>query len=246
MADEPHKTPQKITPEDIAMIDEALILTKGNRALAAKMLGLDSKRVQNIVRNVPGLAAKWMDRPVPDGGLASDIHRPMPIAVKIPDVLPAEEAVVDALTQQDELLQKGWRRLGFTAKERNFLSGLQASYTGNLSGLQALTTGGLSHSASRMILILEQIYEKMKEVEAEPEKFEITYSTEFGVRIQRTADQVFMDLVDRAVKVSETIRKMGDSVEKAVEIRLKVEKLQRERTEKVVKKAAGWSTPEKK
>lgn len=236
------RPPKPYTPEEIALIDEALTRTKGHRAFAAKILGVDPDRVYRAFENNADLRTKWKGADAPGDSLAEEIHRPSIIKVTVPEP-PGDEAVVEAITAQDAALQKGWKKMGVTPGDRRFLTNLQAAYGGNLKGLADLTAGGLAHAATRLLLLLEKTYEKICDVVENPDNYRRTYMTEHGARESKGPDEYYMEFVDRAIKLSDQLRKVSDTAERAQEIRLKVEKLMRERQEKVVKKVPGWTAP---
>lgn len=232
------------TPEEIRLIDEALTRTKGHRRFAAQILGVVEDRVYHAIKSKPELRTKWGKVEEVTDGLAGEIHRGPSLQLRVPEA-PGDEAVVAALTEQDESLSKGWKKMGMTHTDRKFLSNLQSAYGGNLKGLADLTAGGLSHAAARLLLLLEKTYEKICDVVERPEEFRRSYMTEHGTRETKGPDEYYMEFVDRAIKLSDQLRKVSDTAERAQEIRLKVEKLMRERQEKQVKKVPAWTAGEK-
>lgn len=234
--------PKPYTPEEIGLIDEALTRTKGHRRFAAQILGVSEDRIYQAIYTKPELKSKWGKTEKVDESLAGEVHRPPSLKLKVPEA-PGDEAVVSALTAQDESLAKGWKKMGMTSDDRKFLSNLQTAYGGNLKGLADLTAGGLSHAAARLLLLLEKTYQKICDVVENPDNYRRSYMTEHGERESKGPDEYYMELVDRAIKLSDQLRKVSDTAEKAQEIRLKVEKLMREKQEKVVKKVPGWQAP---
>lgn len=242
--DAPARAPKKpYTPEEVALIDEALTRTKGHRAFAAKVLGIEPDRVYGAMDYCPDLRAKWGKPDVPGESLAEEVHRPKSLKVAVP---PGDEAVMEAVTAQDEALAKGWKKMGMAADDRRFLSNLQSAYGGNLKGLADLTAGGLAHAAARLLLLLEKTYEKIVDVVENPDAYRRTYMTEHGTRESKGPDEYYLEFTDRAIKLSDQLRKVSDTAESAQKIRLQVEKLTRDRQEKVVKKVPGWSAPSEK
>ena len=87
------------TPEELAAVDAALEKTKGNRAHAAMALGMEPRRIYNLVQNNPHLKAKWsavLPTP-PEPGPDTDLHRPPPLE----PFSPTEVKVVDAITKAE-------------------------------------------------------------------------------------------------------------------------------------------------
>lgn len=227
------------TPEEIAAVDAALEQTKGNRVHAAMALGMEAKRVYNLVQGNAHLSAKWGAKAPqpPQPGPDTDLHRPPPLE----PFTPSEMKVVDAITKEDALLQKGWKRLGFSSEERKFLAGLQASYAGNLKSTMDLAYGGAAHANTRLLLALEDLREKLEDIKANPDNYRRTYTTEHGERESKGPDEYYKEFYELFVKVSAELRKMGDSVTKANELRLKMEKLRMQQTAKT-RSEAGWET----
>lgn len=229
---------RSITPEDRVLIDEALIKTKGNRDHAAAVLGWEKSRFNSMLFSDAILRAKWMREPDKDIEVtpAAEIHRP---EMAVP--LPAEKEIVVAITKEDAVLQKGWKRLGFDQDERKFLAGLQATYAGNLRSTMDLAYGGAAHANTRLLLVLEKLVEKIEDIQNHPENYHRVYTTEFGERESKGPDEYLKEFYDLFVSVSGELRKMGDSVTKANEMRLKMARLEMEHRSKK-KTEAGWET----
>lgn len=232
---------QPATPEEIARIDAALEATKGNRTHAAIALKVEPQRVINLVQTNPYLHLKWGSKP--DSPIAptpaADIHRPKPLVSE--PFTSSEKEMVVAIKREDLMLQRGWKRLGFDAEQRKFLAGLQATYAGNLKSTMDLAYGGAAHANTRLLLLLESLIEKIADIKAHPDKYERSYMTEHGVRTTKGADEYLKEFTDLAVKVSSELRKMGDSVTKANELRLKMERLRMAQRDPV-RREAGWET----
>jgi hypothetical protein len=230
------------TPEEISVLDAALERTNGVRVHAAQALGWDVKRVHNMIGLSPHLRAKWLNKnaepvqPGPD----TDLHRPPALE----PFTPSEKKVVDALNLEDASLQKGWKRLNFKPEERKFLAGLQASYAGNLKSTMDLAYGGAAHANTRLLLALEDLKEKLEDIKANPDNYRRSFMTEHGERESKGPDEYYAEYYKLFVSVSAELRKMGDSVTKANELRLRMEKLRVTQLTKV-RSEAGWDTAKK-
>lgn len=231
-----------ISPEEVAAIDAALEKTNGNRVHAAMALGMDETRVYNCVRNNPHLRAKWLKKePEPvEPGMAADMHREKPVS----PFTPAEVKTVDALNAEDAALQKGWKRLGVSASDRKFLAGLQASYAGNFKSTMDLAYGGAAHANTRLLLALEDVARKLEHIREHPEEYHRTYMTEHGVRESKGPDEYYKEFYQIFIEISGELRKMSDSVTKANELRLKVERMRLAQQTKT-RSEAGWDIPTK-
>ena len=227
------------TPEEISFLDAALERTNGVRAHAALALGWDPQKVHNIIGTNAHLRAKWLNKNAEAvaPGLDTDLHRPPALE----PFSPGEKKVVDALNREDASLQKGWKRLNFKPEERKFLAGLQASYAGNLKSTMDLAYGGAAHANTRLLLALEDLKEKLEDIKANPDNYRRSFMTEHGERESKGPDEYYAEYYKLFVQVSAELRKMGDSVTKANELRLRMEKLRMTHMTKV-RSEAGWDT----
>lgn len=222
---------QFVTRELIQRLDAALETTGGNRNHAAQLLQMDNSRVNYIIGSDPHLRYKWGKKEMtpPEPSPAADVHRE-----------PGVEVFNAALEKQDALLQQGWKRLGFNSNERKFLEQLQLSYAGNIKGTLDLAYGGLAHANTRLLLALEEVCEKIADIIKNPQNYERSYTTQFGERVSKTADEYRLEYETLRVKIADQLRKMGDSATKANLLRLKAEQLKLEKEGVVKKKEAGW------
>ena len=225
------------TPEEIARVDAALTKTQGNRKHAAIALGLDPKKVYDMVCDNGPLAAKW-GKKHPDAvepGPDTDIHRE-------PGLRPMEEKVAVAITKQDAELHKGWQRLGFDNKERKFLAQLQGTYARSYSATLDLAYGGCAHANTRLLLVLENLTEKVADIEAHPEKYQLkAYTKDGSPYVCKSSTDYLREFHGLIVQVSAELRKMGDSAMAANVLRLKIERMRREQAKPdEAKKVAGW------
>lgn len=230
------------TPEEVARIDAALEAVKGHRGLAAKAIGMEPKRVYNLVTTNPYLRAKWCTKVpvVPEPGLASEMHRDAPLS----PFSKGDEEVAIAVTKEDAKLHRGWNKLpGFGTKERKFLAQLQNTYAGNFKGTMDLAYGGAAHANARLLLALENLTEKLHHIDEHPEEYTRDYMTEHGTRETKSAEEYRLEYYDRFIKIAEALRKSGDSMAKANELRLRVEKMRAQK--EGPKKVAGWESPAK-
>lgn len=240
--DNPDRLYRTATPDEIELVDAALEKCNGNRVLAAAALGWDAQRVQNLVICSPRLNAKWVNPRTPknvEPGEVTDMHRERGLKPKtIPE---QQEALVEAVSKQDALLHKGWSKLGFNSKERKFLAGLQNTYARNFAATLDLAAGGSAHANTRLLLVLENLTEKIGDIREHPENYRLYTVTKAGdqvlVKSEHDYEREFHALL---VQVSAELRKMGESAMKANELRLKVEKLRAAQQAQGPKKVAGW------
>lgn len=237
----PEEQPQAyrpVTDEDKAQLTAALERTNGNRRHAALMLQWDEKRVHNMIQHHADLNARWSTRPAQvELSRASDLDRPpTEIAQFSPDAIKAAEA----LANQDAIMMKSWEKAGFDEKQRNFLHTLQSSYAIPLKNTLDLTYGGAVHIATRLLLQIESLCARLKDVEDNPDKYERVHVTEFGENVVKNNHEFYLELYDRLIATCGEFRKVNTDVTKAAYVRAQLEQLKQGNGGKPTK--PGWST----
>lgn len=217
---------QPITPDDTARLDAALETVHGNRTHAAKILGWDRHRVDNIINLREEMRLKWglSKKDVPDGSLADTIDRePTALAQFSRDEVEASAAIA----RQDSILENTWAKSGFTSEQREFLSTLQNSYAINLKSTVDLTYGGMVHTATRLLMLFEDLVMKIKAIDDNPDDYVRVHRTEFGENEVKTAHEYRCELYDRLISISAEMRKVHTDVNKAQYVRAQLEALRR-------------------
>lgn len=239
---------KRLTEEFLRRVDHALERTSGNRLHAAVILGLDkekggtdagAQRVKRIIEAIPWLKAKWTtSEKAPVAASATiDIHR------AVPPIAPDKQRLVEAITQQDELMSRGLEKLGYKEQDVTFIRALQTQYVGNIQATLDLTYGAAVHSTVDMTLKLNRLNELLADIDANPKKYELLAYTREGVPyIVKDAHAYRMEVYDRAIKVADLLRKMNSSVNEATKTRLVADKLRREMAQgdKGPQAVAGW------
>lgn len=230
---------QPVTDEDRLRLDAALEQTKGHRGQAAELLGLPETRVNNVVQHTPWLRAKWGRSivPKPVEGTNSELNREPPLAPMSDEDFKA----VEAIRKQDALLQKGWKALGFTPEQKQFLHNLQVNYSTNLKGTIDLTYGGMVHAYTRLLFVFEDVLKRIQEVDDNPEAFDRVQATKSGENIVKTAHEHRCELYDRLVAISAEIRKVNSDATKANWVRAQLERLKTDEGKNAKRKKEGWS-----
>lgn len=244
------RKPQRTYTEyEIMEVDRLMTKHNGSRATVARELKMDKQRLQNMI-NLTALKAKW-GRPgfgpnakksaqrIPQGEAAEIMRMERTKPVGDGAVLacsPTEDPphttekgdamLVEAIEHEDRRIgmRGGLVKLGKNKKEREFLKKLQAGYTENIRNMMDLTFAGMGHAFTRTLFLYEDILEKIREIDRNPEKFtELTekgyYSTAHDKRIEYL--RMANDYVDQ-------LRKLNGATEKANEMRLQLQKLERE------------------
>ena len=227
------------TPEILAKVDEALTRTGGNRRHVGDMLGLAQSDVDRCIRDNPGLRAKWgkpSEMPETDT-LASELSRPSPS-----EALKKErESVVSALDKQDNLIAKVKGSLpGFSRKDTRFFGSIIAAYANDLRTTLDFSYAGSVHANAKLVMVLEQMCDRLTRIGTNPEEFRRYSVTKDGVENEiKGPNEYVKETVELIVKLSGELRKLSTSVAQAQELRLKVEKL-RAATKGTVT-VASWS-----
>lgn len=237
------RRPQTAVTEDLIMrMDAALEKTQGHKRHAAHILGIDIGRFQHIVQSNPRLRAKWLAReqPVPETTPAGEFHRDE-------SILPFSEddvALVEAYSAECDVWEKGMDRLRFTQEKRDFLEAVQVTHGQHWRRMAQMFQGGVSYTATELLFQFNKINETIEDTYADPKKYERTAENQWGTYVTKTAHEVRMELIDRALHIAEMFRKLNSDSERAVLIAAQVEKLKVEQAQDVKKrKKAAWSRP---
>jgi hypothetical protein len=236
---------ERATPEEIQRIDAALEAVKGHRGHAAIALGVEPKRLYDLVSKNEYLRAKWVTNestqtPV-QPGLASEIHREAPLAP-----FGIDHAAVAGLDAQDAMLEKkGPKLAGFARKEQKFIGELMTSYSGSIRTAMDLTHSGAVYATGRLALLLKNLTEKLEHIEENPDEYELVAYTKTGDRyVTKSAHEYYRETADLIAKISGELRKMNATVHQTNEMRLRAKKLEMSNNQKVVSVAA-WESPVK-
>lgn len=229
--------------EELERIDAALEACKGHRANAAVAIGMEPKRLADLCLTNPYLRAKWgsgQEAVVPS--LASEIHRDEPLKP-----FGVDTAVVRAIDAQDELVtEKGAKLAGFARSEQKFLGGLMKAYAGSVRTAMDFSYAGAVHANGRLVLLLENLSNKLRDIEENPGNYELEAYTRDGTRyVIKGPNEYYKDTADLISKVSGELRKMNGTIHQANEMRLRMKKLEM-LSENNVTKVAAWESPAKK
>lgn len=236
---ESHRPSAPITEDQILRIDAALTKTMGHRAHAAEILGIEPKRLNNVIGSNEGLRAKWGKHvvEVPTSTDVSEMHRPAPVTPPDPDA-----ALVEAHAKESAVWAKGMEKLGFTEEKRDFLQAVQSHHGNHWKQMSQMFQGGVSYTATELLFQFNKINATIQETYDHPEKFNRTMENQWGSYFTKTAHEVRMELTDRALAIAEMFRKLNSDSERATLIAAQVEQLKVEQAQDVKKrKKAKWA-----
>jgi len=248
--------PEDTNPEDLVprrmrkqypqallqMVDTALTTCQGNRGHAANMVGKTPLEMKNIINNTPWLKLKWQLKETipPTPGEAVDIDRPPPVIGSTPS------AVVKAIEAQDKIIQKGFRKMGYSEDEVLFFEALQTEVAGNIKGILDLTFGGAAHSTMKSLIMMRKMEETLADIDEHPEKYRKVAYTREGTEYEVENEHDYrLKVWKHYMNFADLQRKMNISVNEATKTRLMAQKLQQEMRGKDTgpKTVAGWETP---
>lgn len=226
-----------VTDDDRQRVDLAMERAQGNRKHAAQMLGMEYQRLVNIIKTSPNLHSKWVavDHKAPNG-FANEIHRDAPVTPFSNEQIAAAEAV----EKQDALLATGWKKLGFSTEQKNFLQTIQKEYTGNLRGTLDLTYGGMIHSYTKLLFVFEDLLKRIADVDEHPENYRRDMSTKAGDFEIKGPHEFRCELYDRLLAVSAELRKVNSDATKANWVRAQIQKISAGNEPGAKRKKPGW------
>lgn len=230
---------QPVTEDLIQRIDAALDKTMGHRVHAATILGIDPKRLSNVVYNSPALRAKWGKhvKDVPEPGLVSEIHREATLSPFTPE----EIAIANAQAKQTALWSKGMDQLGFTQDKKDFLEAVQNQHGQHWKQMAQMFQGGVSYTATELLYQFKKLNETIADTYENPEDYDRHMENQWGSYVTKTAHEVRMELTDRALSIAEMFRKLESDSERSTLIAAQVERLKVEGAQDVKKrKQAKW------
>lgn len=227
------------TPEEIHRIDAALEAVKGNKQLAAMALKMTYDRLRFLVRDNKTLRAKWCENagePVEEG-LDTALDREKGLSIN-------DAVVSQAIENQDKLIaEKGTRLPGLTKKQQTFFGKLLATYANQHKFALDAAQAGASHAIARLTLAMEDVAERIADIEEHPENYTRTTMGMHGESVTKTPAEFYADYTKLLVSIAEALRKMQGTIQSGTEIRLRAKKLERELQDRTPKKVPGWTSP---
>lgn len=241
----PRKVQPGYTEYEIIEADKLLTKFEGDRTKAAEAMGMPVTRLRNMIR-LTSLQGKWGHADVGGGGKTPLKRIPQGAAAEITrlertkpvgdggilqchslaEVATKDLAVVEAINREDRQIAKtgGLARLGANDKEQEFLAKLEKSYTGSVRSMMDLTFAGMGHAFTRTLFLYEDILRKIEEIDANPGAFfemgeKGPYSTAHDKRVE------YLKLANDYVN---QLRQLNRGAEKANEMRLQLQKLEKE------------------
>lgn len=160
----------------IADIDSALERTKGDRGRAAKMLNLETRRLNYAVNQNKALKARWrkytlrngLKEKIEDGAKLPDAsneiaHRNIvTVEPGSPSALQSEVDLAAELEKEDRRIKEGLTLMGCTQEETQLAISLRGFHGRHISKTVDMMTAGLSLNALRMLGILRELESRIK------------------------------------------------------------------------------------
>lgn len=156
----------RLTPNELALIDKALVASEGDRAKAAKLLGVAYVQISQAISRHPVLRSQWLQKddnyvtPVPsESPRLTDRHAPG-------EVTTDDEVRADALTNVEKKLvavgpnkelNKSLQRLGFKGAEIEKLTTMEEFAGQHFTKTLSLLHGGIVRGAARLMLLMEEV-----------------------------------------------------------------------------------------
>lgn len=160
----------RLTPDEIAKIDKALTLSEGDRAKAAKLLGVAYIQISFAITRHPVLRASWLQN---DSGYVEPVssdsprlthrHPPGEVSAQTPEEIRAQALtnVENKLvaTGPDKSLSKSLGKLGFRVNEIEKLTSMEEFAGQHFTKTLSLMHGGIIRASMRLMMLMEKIEE---------------------------------------------------------------------------------------
>ena len=244
MEDQPvsSSTPRQVVTEDtIRRVDAALESTGGHRAHAGQLLGMEEKRVHNLINTHEILRAKWGKSPKnpPEPGLAAEMHREeavMPFSKSEAEIAAAVEA-------EDDLWRVGYEKLNFTPAKKEFLGAVMNAHGNHWTAVTQMFQGGVSYTATELLFMFHKLEKEIQRTFETPDAFVRTAVTKTGDSyVVKDAHEFRLEMMDRALHIAEMFRKLHSDSERAQLLHAQIEKLKVQDAKSVKKrKQAAWN-----
>lgn len=213
------RTREPATLDELRRIDHALTETGGNRAMAARALGIDEKRVHNLVATNPILRTKWNPRAAEMVPAAETqmLHREPPVTAQL-----------DKLIEQQNKLARRNEVLGFTDEQKELLNAVEEEYGSHIKGMMDLMAGGLYHTFKKTLLIYPQLEKRLRHIDENQDEYLRVATSKDGERITKTHHEHYLEVVDRMNAVSDRIMNMTNFMTKIGTAKLQAAKIARD------------------
>lgn len=156
----------RLTPNEIAMVDKAMVEAQGDRATAAKLLGVAYVQLSFCISRVPALRSQWIRN---DEGYVTDVESSNPrlASRNAPGEVSSEDELrAEALTKvekkisavgPEKSLNKSLHKLGFKVSEVEKLTSMEELAGQNFTATLALLHGGIIKGSARLMLLMETV-----------------------------------------------------------------------------------------
>lgn len=194
---------RKHSAERVKAVHEALKKVEGNRAEAAKLLGISIPTVYKIISNTPELTAIWgRSRAVFPGEIPSSADLPL----KPVDPAALDKAAIDRFTQD-------FGPLGFSPEDIQMAASMVNFHRRNVAAVLDLTNGSMSATSMRVMRMIEKLYERIGD------GFYSHPDPELNIREEKMCRDSLARLVDLQIK-------MAKSTQDAAAIKAKISELE--------------------
>jgi hypothetical protein len=207
------------TLDELRRIDQALTATGGNRAMAARALGMDEKRLHNLASKNPILKPKWGTRAgeeIPPEETQA-LHRDPSVSVQL-----------DKLIEQQNRLARRNEVLGFSDEQKELLSAIEEEYGTHIKGMMDLMAGGLYHTFKKTLLIYPQLEKRLRHIDENQDEYMRVATSKDGERVTKTHHEHYLEVVDRMNAVADRIMNMTNFMTKIGTAKLQAAKIARD------------------
>lgn len=155
MSDTSQPAAEPTREETAHKLDQCLTELKGDRKLAAEVMGLSTDQVKTLISSVPALRVKWGqgERQIPETEV--EVIDRKPIA---PALVRAEKAA-EALVNQEKGMSKSLSKLGFKSHEIEAIQTMEEFAGQQFDRTLSILHGALLKSSMRLSLMAEHIEE---------------------------------------------------------------------------------------
>lgn len=145
-------------PSDLVKVNAALEEVKGDRTLAARLLGVDKGRVEALIKWNPTLKNRWAEKPSEPADAPALTEDQMITRVQTEPLAKSnEEKMAVALVMSERKMSKSLRKLGFGATEIDAISSIEEFAGAHFSETLSIMHGGMLKGAMRLMMLSDRI-----------------------------------------------------------------------------------------
>lgn len=231
------RKPKRMTTERRAEIERAMEAADGVASTASGILGCKPATLANWIKSDDILLRKWRPDLVKDDGADPEIHRPTQIN--------PVEAKTMALAKEDRSLAAGFRDLGFSKEEIEFLTPLAEFTNGRFEQVIDLTYGGMVNNTAKLLKLFQDTLDQVLKIQENPSAYDETNSE--GV-VLYSGWKKLKEARSSLLEIQKEIRATKSEAEETMITRAKIKEIQKRQAEeaanKTLKKPAFGGPPE--